>query len=381
MFKKSFSLIILSLFIFININIWEVSAIKIVSKEIFEAENKKVNLWDMFTFFWKMYDNKIPESYKYIDLKIKWINKNTEIYKNIQKLVYVDVLKNNPVKLNLNKTINAFAFYSFAEKNYDLSLISDFEINNLKSRKAIFKDFKNIENKINITKNSFSLDNNWVAIGYKKHIFSDVYKTISSSHYNRDNIDKSKMIDEAIKALAKWSWDKYTTYFPPVSNKVFNEWLKWEYEGIWAYVDMETPWLFKIISPIADSPAEASGLKGWDIVTFVDEHEITEKSSLSEVVSWIKGPAGTTIVLTIKRWNKTQKIEVKRAKIIIKEIESKKINSSTLYIQMKFFWPSISKEFSNSLDILKTDKNIKKIIFDLRWNGWWYLDEVSNMLW
>jgi len=82
------------------------------------------------------------------------------MYYNLQKLVYVDVLKNNPIKINLNKKINAYAFYRFAEKSYKVSLINDIEINKLKSRKAIFKDFERIENKLKINSNDFEVNQN-----------------------------------------------------------------------------------------------------------------------------------------------------------------------------------------------------------------------------
>jgi len=385
MFKKSLNLVLVFIFIFLNINILEVNAIKIVSKSTYEDNKKEISIWEMFIFFGELYNKKIPETYKYIDLKIEWVEKNTKMYYNLQKLVYVDVLKNNPIKINLNKKINAYAFYRFAEKSYKVSLINDIEINKLKSRKAIFKDFERIENKLKINSNDFEVNQNKnpdsSKIQLKKEIFWDVYKTIVTKHYNRDNINEIDMIDEATKALAKGSWDKYTTYFPPVDNKNFNEGLTWEYEWIGAYVDLTKPGEFIIVSPLSDSPAEKAWLKGWDRVLKVWDKEITKNNGSAEIVSWIKWPSWTPVVLTIKRWNKTLKITVIRAKIIIKEVESKKINSNTLYIEMKFFWPTISREFTDSLEILKTDKSIKKIIFDLRWNWGWYLEEVSDMLW
>jgi carboxyl-terminal processing protease len=189
------------------------------------------------------------------------------------------------------------------------------------------------------------------------------------------------MVSEATKALAEATWDKYTVYFPPVDNKDFNEGLNWEYEWIGAYVDMEKPWKFKIVSPLPDSPAEDAWLKWWDIVTHVNKEEITEKQSIKEIVSLIKWKTWTTVLLTIKRWSEIFDVKVKRTHITIKEVEAKKLNRSTYYIQMKFFWPTIAEEFEKSLELLKTDKSIKKIIFDLRWNGWGYLDQVSYILW
>ncbi len=380
MFKKNLSIILVFLFIIFNINILEASSITIISKENFEKQKLEINVWEMLIFFGQMYKNKIPESYKYIDLQFTWIEKSSKIYSSLQKLVFVDIINNNSIRLNLDKKINAFAFYRFAEKNYKVNLIKDWEINKLKWRNAIFQDFENIKNRLQITKSDFSLNKKWIKLNTKKEIFADVYKTLLRWHYNRDNLDKNKMIEEAIKGLAKWTWDKFTTFFPAIDNKKFNEALTWEYEWIWSYVDMESPGVLKIVSPMPGSPSEKAWLKWGDIVTHVDEKKITEKNWLSEVVSWIKGPAWTKVVLTIKRWDEILILEVIRARIILTEIESKKLNPTTLYIKMKFFWPKISSEFRKSLEILKTDKNINKIIFDLRWNWWWYLDEVSSIL-
>ena len=308
MLKKSLSLVLAFIFIFLNINILEVSAIKIVPKATYENNKKEISIWEMFIFFWELYNKKIPETYKYIDLKIEWVEKNTEIYKNLQKLVYVDILKNNPVKINLLKKINAYAFYRFAEKSYKVTLINDIEINKLKSRKAIFRDFERIQKKLKVNSNNFDVNPNKNSdsnkVQFKKEIFADVYKTIVAKHYNRDNISEINMIDEATKALAKGSWDKHTTYFPPVDNKNFNESLTWEYEWIGAYVDLPEPWKFIIVSPLSDSPAEKAWLKWWDIILKVWDNEITEKNWTNEIVSWIKWKAGTPVILTIKRSKK-----------------------------------------------------------------------------
>lgn len=380
MFKKSFSLMLILIFSLSNFLVLDANAIKIVSKEYSEQLNKDISLWDMFNYFWELYDWKIPDSYKYIDVKISWVKKDSKLYNNIQKLIYVNVLNNRDVYLNIYKKINAYNFYTFAWKNFNTNLILDSEIKGLKSRNAIVSDFDKINNKLKVNVNSFEFRDNLSNINKKKEIFSDVYNTLSNKYYWRDSLDKTKMISEATKALAESTWDKFTKYFPPVDNKSFNEALTWKYEWIWAYVDMEKPGEFKIISPISGSPAESAWLKWWDVVLKVDDKKITEKNWINEVISWIKWPAWTEVKLTIQRWKNIFDIIVKRDSIVIKEIDAKKINSNTLYIKMKFFWPNISKEFKDSLEILKTDKNIKKIIFDLRWDWGWYLNQVSDIL-
>lgn len=379
--RKILSLLIIISFLFSFWWIVNASEIKIISKEKYEEYNKEITLWDMFIFFAGQLDWKIPETYRYIDVKIKWLDKSSEIYKSVQKLIYVDILNNSDVYLNPYKKINAYSFYTFAWKVYKTDLIDDkTQIVNLKLRNAKNSDIHELKTQVINSYNKFELNSDISNLETKKEIFSEVYKSLTKKHYLRDSIDKEKMLDQAIKWLAEWTWDKYTTYFPPIENKDFTEWLTWEYEWIWAYVDMEKAWEFKIVSPIPGSPAERAWLKWWDIVTKVDWKEVTEDNSVSEVVSWIKWPAWTTVKLSIKRWTKTFDLVVDREKIVLKEVEAKKLNSSTYYIQMKFFGPHIWKEFKESLEILKTDKSIKKIIFDLRWNWWWYLNGASNVL-
>jgi carboxyl-terminal processing protease len=143
---------------------------------------------------------------------------------------------------------------------------------------------------------------------------------------------------------------------------------------------MEKPWKFMIISPITDSPAYNAGLKGWDQVTHVDWKEVLPENSAKEVISWIKWPKWTKVLLTIKRNTKTLDIEVTRDKIVIKDIETEQVNYNTFLISIRSFWPYVSDNFKEALTELSENKRIKKVIIDLRNNWGGYLDQVADML-
>jgi len=213
-------------------------------------------------------------------------------------------------------------------------------------------------------------------------ILNDVYKTLSKEHFDNDDFDQDTLVEWAISWLTDSVWDTYTTYFPAVESKDFFDWLEWEYEWIGSYVDMPRPWVLIITAPIVWSPSEKAGIKWGDRVTHVDDKEILEENSLNEVISWIKGPANTQVKLTIYREStkKILQIYVIRAKIILKDIEHKSLSSDTYYIQIKNFWTTVDTDFTEALEAVKENNNIKKIIFDLRNNPGWYLGEVSSML-
>ncbi len=362
-----------------------------VTIKINNVDKNPVNLWDIISSF-ASYNPNIPKSYKYIKVNIIWVNENSDFYKNIQKLIYLDVLPNKKFKLNQNAKVSAYTLYKLAEKLYNVNLVSSSNIKYLKSRKANKNDLvylKKVLNKIEEKKDEnidveaikITTKSNSELYKQKQKIFNDVYETIKNEHYERDTISDIKLIEWATKGLAEGTWDKFTTYFPPVENKDFQQSLNWEFEWIWSYVEMEKPWILKIVSPIPGSPSEKAGLKWWDRILKADWKEILETTSLSEAISWIKWPKWTSVELTILRNWEELKIKVVRDKIVIKSVEYKKLDSKTFYIKLLIFDANIAWEFKEALTALKKERWIKKVIIDLRNNGGWYLNQVSDMLW
>ncbi|MDD3144637.1 MAG: S41 family peptidase [Candidatus Gracilibacteria bacterium] len=346
------------------------------------VEDKKIeeyiNREQIFNYFGN-YFNEVPLSYKYINLNFVAINENTEIEKSLKKLVYFNKVGNLKKNLYLNKTMSAYSFYSLAKDILGLDIVIDKEI--LSKRNVTADDLKTVTDFYNYVKSVETPQNTKENIlGDKEEIFNDVYNTIITGHYNHANIDKEDLLYGAISGLAKGTNDIHTVYFPPIESKSFEDSLSGEYEGIGSYVDMTNPGVMKITSPIPGGPAEKAGLKGGDIVIKVDGKEVTKDNSLNEVVSWIKGPAGTIVELTINRNGNELKIEVKREKIIIKNLETSKIDLNTYKIQIKTFGSGVANEFKETLEKIKKDTSTKKIIIDLRNNGGGYLNEVTDML-
>jgi len=95
-----------------------------ITIKINNVDKTPVNLWEILASFAGYYEWKIPESYKYINVNIVWVNKNSDFYKNIQKLIYVDILPNKKFRLNKNAKISAYSLYKLAEKLFNVNLIS-----------------------------------------------------------------------------------------------------------------------------------------------------------------------------------------------------------------------------------------------------------------
>lgn len=344
-----------------------------------EAEVEVVTLKneDIFIYFSSFFKD-IPKSYKHIGLKYKFIKEKSEIETALKKLVYLNKLDNREINLNLNKEMNAYVFFTLAKEILELDIIIDPAY--LTNRNVVLNDLNIITNTFNNKKryeHSKSTNN---ILWDKQEIFSEVYNTLVNEHYDYETLKKEDIVYGAIEWLARWTHDIHTVYFPPVESKSFEDSLSWEYEWIWSYVEMTSPWEVKITSPIPWWPAERYGLKWWDIIIKVDSKEVKRENSLVEVVSWIKWPAWTYVKLTIYRNWEEFEIEVKREKIIVKNLEVKTPNTNTYNIQIRTFWVWVSSEFREVLTKIKNDYRVNKIIIDLRNNWGGYLNEATDML-
>ena len=376
---KFLAILLIATFSFSNSYAFKIIIWEWKNNILITQNNKIATFEEIFSVYADIFAKDIPESYKYIDLKFKNIEKNSKIYNALQKLVYKNLIPNSNIKIFPKAKLKKKIFYNIANKFAKRKVFSlNREINY--NDYTTFKDISNLR----ITAKK---ENLWIVNISGDELFNkkvkrlyDVYHTIKTKHYDSKKINEEKMLDTAIEGLVIWTWDKFTAYFPPQENKNFQASLNWKFEWIWAYVLMPSPWLFKIISPLSGSPALKAWLKPWDIVLEVDWKKITKENSIWEVISWIKWPAWTIVNLKIKRWKKILNIKVKRAKIVIKNVEYKKLNSDTFYIKLNFFWEDVFKDFKKSIIALKKEKNIKKVILDLRNNPGWYLDKVADIL-
>ena len=205
------------------------------------------------------------------------------------------------------------------------------------------------------------------------------YDNIINNYY--EDVDKEELIDAGIRGMINYLDDPYATYFSGDASQDFNEELSGTYEGIGIEVMLKDG-VISVGNVFDNSPAENSGVKVGDIVTKVNDTDITGKS-LSEVVSMISGEnSKKTSKLTVNRNGKELSFELSKAKIETPIVDSdiyenngKKIG----YIKIEIFNSNSYKQFNNALKKLEKN-NIEGLVIDVRDNPGGYLSEVKNIL-
>lgn len=193
-------------------------------------------------------------------------------------------------------------------------------------------------------------------------------------------------------------FDPHTQYLFPSDLDNFNTHISGEFEGIGATLQQTHEGL-KVISVITGGPAWKQGnLKEGDTILFVKSDSTKEPIDISvmdinKAISYIKGPKGTDVTLTVKHLGgaiqdvtitrNVVKLEDTYARAAVIEETGKKIG----YLKLPTFYVKTgentgrnsSEDVENILKELNR-KNIDGLIFDLRDNGGGSLSEVSKMI-
>ncbi len=201
----------------------------------------------------------------------------------------------------------------------------------------------------------------------KIDLFGEVLEKIQKEYV--DEIDQADAMDSAINGVLQ-SLDPYSAYMSPELFKNMQTESKGEFGGLGIEIGMEAG-VVKVISPIADTPAEKEGIKAGDYIVRINNEQVQGKT-LMEAVKLMRGPVGSSIKLTVRRKGEKKPLtfNIKRQIIEVKSVESKILGKQKNigYIRLKSFNENSDKQFIKEINNYEKQKKLVGYIIDLRNN-------------
>lgn len=182
----------------------------------------------------------------------------------------------------------------------------------------------------------------------------------------------------AIQGLAQSFGDPYTIFLPPKEAQTFEEDVNGNFEGVGMEIGIRDR-VLTVVAPLKGSPSEKAGVRTGDKILEIDG-KITTNLSVEEAVQKIRGPKGTTVLLTLFREgeNAPMKIEVVRDTIDIPTLETEMQDDGVFIIRLHSFTSKSPVLFRNALREFVATRG-DKLILDLRGNPGGYLDAAVDM--
>jgi carboxyl-terminal processing protease len=192
-----------------------------------------------------------------------------------------------------------------------------------------------------------------------------------------DSVLNSSTIEDMVKGLN----DPYSQYFSKQQGEDFVNAIDNKMCGIGIYMEMVQEGV-KVTEVIETSPAENIGILKGDIIVSADGQSLAGLDA-AKAASYIKGEAGTSVTLKVKRGDSFLNFSVRRREISIPTVTGKMLNDHTAYIDITSFGEDTADLFTQKLQELRM-KNPDNYIVDLRYNGGGYmitaLDIAGNFI-
>ncbi len=183
----------------------------------------------------------------------------------------------------------------------------------------------------------------------------------------------------AIRGALQTLGDPYTSFIEPKIARILQEDASGQFEGIGALVRMNRDNKLEIVRTFEGSPAQKAGLQAGDLVVKVNGQSIVGYS-IYEAIALIRGPAGTSVTLTIERPGQRDPFEVTvtRARITIPVVEARMLPENIAYIRLFDFSAQATRQLQEHLKALLA-QNPRGLILDLRDNPGGFLDQAIQV--
>lgn len=219
-------------------------------------------------------------------------------------------------------------------------------------------------------------------------LFWQVWDTLSLKYYDKSKLDPNEMVYGAISGMVGSLGDPFTMFLPPSQNKLVNDDLSGSFSGVGIQIGFDTAGKLIVQAPLPGSPAESAGVKAGDFIAHIKDIKKnvdidTPGITLSDAVTNIRGPEGTTVTLTLVRVGTASPIitDLVRAKLNIPSVALSFVgtNEKIANIKVNSFDAKTPEEWTKEVDKILSQGGVDGVIVDLRNNPGGYLQDAVEL--
>ena len=212
-------------------------------------------------------------------------------------------------------------------------------------------------------------------------LIREAWDTIHQNYVDAKDLDDQALAYGAIDGLTDAVGDTgHTTFMTPEERKARESSLSGSYVGIGAEMDTTKDGQPLVVGVFRGSPAAVAGLHAGDIMVAVDGRS-TAGADLETVISWVRGEAGTTVVLTVKAGadGPERVLSIVRADVHIEPVSwTMVVGSRIAFVRLEQFSTGAAQALVDALKAVR-EAGADRLVLDLRGNPGGYVGEAVDV--
>ena len=198
-----------------------------------------------------------------------------------------------------------------------------------------------------------------------------------NDNYLRETPDNNKLEEAKNKGIVASLNDPYSEYITKADQIKFDSNLNQKYFGVGIKIDKVKDSI--IVVDVLNGPAKAKGIQKGDIILKIENDLVVAGTTLSDVVSKIRGPQGTTIKLQFIRSGQAVDVELER-KEIKGELINYTVDGDLAIIRISSFGEGLDTRMKDITNQIKTNPSVKRIAIDVRSDTGGLLGEAIDVI-
>jgi carboxyl-terminal processing protease len=208
-------------------------------------------------------------------------------------------------------------------------------------------------------------------------LIREAWDTIHREFVAREELDDRALIYGAIEGLTDAVGDTgHTDFMTPEEREQRSRSLSGSYVGIGVRIEPDEAGQPRIIGVFEGSPAEKAGLVPDDVIVAVDGRR-TEDAAIDEVAEWVRGEAGTTVEVTVRRGadGDERTVSIVRGDVPVEPVSWTMVpGTTTALIRIDQFSNGSADDTVKALEDARAD-GARRVVLDLRSNPGGYVNE------
>jgi carboxyl-terminal processing protease len=214
-------------------------------------------------------------------------------------------------------------------------------------------------------------------------LLADVLEKVRSEYVDADKVTYQELMRGALKGMLN-TLDPHSEFMDPAKFDELKKDTQGEFGGLGVVVQLSKDKYLTVVAPMEDTPGYRAGILPLDRILKIDGKS-TEKFTLEEAVTHLRGEPGTEVTLTVQRPSTGQVKDYKltRASIkvdTVKDVNGKReypVDSNGIgYVRIAQFGEKTSTELESALKKLQHN-GMKALVMDLRGNPGGLLDQAA----